>query len=852
MAVLLDYIWQSTFCLLFFFGIYFLFLRNEKAFSLTRVYILLTPVLALSFPLISIPVGFDKPDISLEQTQLFRAFSAQETPEKIAATFGLPEVTIESTKLPFLWEIKDYLFLIYLIIVLLLFFRLFWNFIQLRMVREKGWYQTRYNLQHKYYLIPTFGLTPIFSFFDKLFWDETQELKTEEKEQIIKHEIEHIKQGHSYDVLYYQVLTILFWFNPAIHLMRAALVDIHEYLADENVIKNSANKDGYAKLIVKIAFKGMDLPIGNYFIRSTTLKRLLMLKNPKKINWVKLFMVIPMTLILMGLISMKAETGQNLLQQNFNIEEIKRKLIASQDSLEIGIKVKKINTPIHYEHIGTLEDEKLKAQIGQLEYVFSNIKSDEDYIKVRGLIESLRNSSVFSKDYGDLKRSSDDLDESAKPEIGMESWFRKIREQVKLPENEDNLGLLGGNLVLEFVVNTEGQIENPMISRSLGGGIDQQVLDLLKDSELGKWIPATKNAEKVAMVQTVFIQFSEQRQKSDAHKFFKDTTPLLENEEPKVKSEQVIFDVVENAPEFKGGIQGWQNYVSQNLQFPEAALANNIEGVVYVAFVVSKDGKVVNPEILRGIGHGADEEALRLISDSPKWTPGMQRGQAVNVRMRLPIRFKLDEKQLNQKLLNSNTAEKIRLSDPVPSEKFNLHLKKNLKYPSEVMEASISGTVVTILKLGKDGSVKNFEVVESPSEELKNEVIRVLETNKHTWSVDPGKDEYLVTLPITFIIAKEEPSSNRYEGMKNEVVVTGYRASKPKQPQLNLTPIDKKAEPIFILNGKVISSKENISDLVSPDQIESLEIFKDKKAQKMTSEFDMLKNNAVIVIETKK
>ena len=112
MAFLIDYIWQSTFCLLFFYGIYWVFLRNEKVFGFTRVYILITPILALLFPILRIPVSFNKPDISLEQSQLFRALTIEQVPEDVAGFYGLPEVTVQSTKLPMLLEFKDY-FLIF-------------------------------------------------------------------------------------------------------------------------------------------------------------------------------------------------------------------------------------------------------------------------------------------------------------------------------------------------------------------------------------------------------------------------------------------------------------------------------------------------------------------------------------------------------------------------------------------------------------------------------------------------------------------------------------------------------------------------------------------------------------------
>ncbi|MEX2594265.1 MAG: M56 family metallopeptidase [Anditalea sp.] len=184
------------------------------------------------------------------------------------------------------------------------------------MLLRKGWYQTTYKLRDNYFLVPTFGMAPVFSFFDKLFWDETQNLRTDEKDHIFKHEIEHIRQGHSWDVLYYRILGILFWFNPAIHLMRSALVDTHEYLADAHVLRRTDNKESYRKLIVKIAFKGLDLPIGNYFIRSTTLKRIMMMKKSSKTNWFKLVMVLPLTAMLLGLVSLKTMPDSNFLNES--------------------------------------------------------------------------------------------------------------------------------------------------------------------------------------------------------------------------------------------------------------------------------------------------------------------------------------------------------------------------------------------------------------------------------------------------------------------------------------------------------------------------------------------------------
>ncbi len=110
---------------------------------------------------------------------------------------------------------------------------------------------------------------------------------------------------------------------------------------------------------------------------------------------------------------------------------------------------------------------------------------------------------------------------------------------------------------------------------------------------------------------------------------------------PVVEKADEIFDVVENAPNPPGGMEGWNKYLSNNLKYPTQARRMGIEGTVYVVFVVNTDGSIQDVEILRGIGGGCDEEALRVVKNAPKWEPGKQRGRPVRVRMRLPIRFKL-------------------------------------------------------------------------------------------------------------------------------------------------------------------------------------------------------------------
>jgi TonB family protein len=104
-----------------------------------------------------------------------------------------------------------------------------------------------------------------------------------------------------------------------------------------------------------------------------------------------------------------------------------------------------------------------------------------------------------------------------------------------------------------------------------------------------------------------------------------------------------IFTVVENMPQFPGGEDARVKYMAKNLLYPESAIKNQTEGTVYVSFVVEKDGSVNEVKILRGVGGEIDSEAFRVVKNMPKWSPGLQNGQAVRVQFTLPVKFKLSD-----------------------------------------------------------------------------------------------------------------------------------------------------------------------------------------------------------------
>lgn len=101
----------------------------------------------------------------------------------------------------------------------------------------------------------------------------------------------------------------------------------------------------------------------------------------------------------------------------------------------------------------------------------------------------------------------------------------------------------------------------------------------------------------------------------------------------------VVISLNEIQPEFPGGADALMEFLARNIKYPVYARENNIQGTVYVTYVVEPDGKVTNVKVIQGIGGGCDEEAIRVVSIMPQWKPGMQLNKPVRVQFTLPIRF---------------------------------------------------------------------------------------------------------------------------------------------------------------------------------------------------------------------
>jgi TonB family protein len=238
----------------------------------------------------------------------------------------------------------------------------------------------------------------------------------------------------------------------------------------------------------------------------------------------------------------------------------------------------------------------------------------------------------------------------------------------------------------------------------------------------------------------------------------------------------VVYEVVEIQPSPEGGMAGWNKYLSENLRYPPNAQRKGIEGTVIVAFVVNTDGTTTDIEILRSVGGGCDEEVIRIVQGSPKWTPGMQRGTPVRTRMRLPLRFMLGgtdtsrgstEVSLNAVPLSPATdgqdssQEGVALFfdvvDTPPSpvgglEAWNRHLSENLTYPMSARMKGIQGTVLVSFIVNTDGTIEEIELVQGIGGGCDEEAIRIIKSSP-AWTPGIIKGKAVRTrmkIPLSF------------------------------------------------------------------------------------------------------
>jgi TonB family protein len=216
---------------------------------------------------------------------------------------------------------------------------------------------------------------------------------------------------------------------------------------------------------------------------------------------------------------------------------------------------------------------------------------------------------------------------------GEEAMMKYVAENIKYPQAAKDKNI-SGRVFVSFVIEKDGSVSNVKVVRGIGGGCDEEAARVIK--EMPKWKPGMQKGKPVRVNYMMPIFF-----KLDDGQPAKSVKKEKANNSDMTPDKNGVYQIVEEMPKFPGGEDALMDYVSKNVVYPKEAQEKGISGRVFVGFIVEKDGSVSDVKVLRGIGGGCDEEAVRVISGLPKWKPGKQEGKPVRVSYQMPINFKL-------------------------------------------------------------------------------------------------------------------------------------------------------------------------------------------------------------------
>ena len=232
-----------------------------------------------------------------------------------------------------------------------------------------------------------------------------------------------------------------------------------------------------------------------------------------------------------------------------------------------------------------------------------------------------------------------------------------------------------------------------------------------------------------------------------------------------------IYDVVDQMPEYPGGMEMLMKYVAENVKYPEAAKEKNISGRVFVQFVIEKDGSVNEVKVLNSIGGGCDEEAVRVVKAMPNWKPGIKDGKPVRVRYNMPFNFKLDDAQPTKtdKKSVKNDKKDVKADEngvytvpetmpeyPGGVEAMIAYFSENLTVPEKYTTGEFEYKLFVQFVVTEDGSVADVDLLKAmdSKQDLNDEAIRVVKSMPK-WkpgTVDGKPVKVSYTLPIVYRI----------------------------------------------------------------------------------------------------
>lgn len=236
---------------------------------------------------------------------------------------------------------------------------------------------------------------------------------------------------------------------------------------------------------------------------------------------------------------------------------------------------------------------------------------------------------------------------------GLDAQQHFIADGLKYPVEAQTKGIQG-RVTVRYIVKSTGEISNVEVIRGVDPLLDNEAIRVVKT--MPKWEPGKQGGKAVDVYYTLPIVF----QLSGRGKVKPGGEPnemiavgyraapekkveLASLKEGSPSDKMNPFVTVEQMPAFPGGESAMHEFIKNDLKYPEEAQKNGIQGRVTVRFIVKSTGDISDVSVIRGIEPSMDKEAARMVSSMPKWTPGKQNGQAVDVYYTLPIVYRLNK-----------------------------------------------------------------------------------------------------------------------------------------------------------------------------------------------------------------
>lgn len=764
---MLQYILECIAFQLLFLIIYDLFLKRETFLQWNRLYLIGTYILSMVLPWVK---------IEAMKAAVPKAF--QEYPEFL---WGMNDaaVVLAAEQTGFLHISWEYMLLFGGMFIAALFFA--FKLYQIYALKQQG--EVHYFKDFTRIVISNSAIA--FSFFRSIFLGD--KVLAKEHQNILNHELVHIKQRHTYDLLFFELMRIVAWFNPLVYVYQSRVSELHEFIADAQVAKTN-RKEQYELLLSEV-FQTQNISFINQFFKSSLIKkRIVMLQKTKsKQIWkLKYLLLVPMVL------GMLAYTSCNL---NKSSEQDAIKMIVDDiDKMSKNEEEELFNILKAFSDNGGDWEYILKDANSSIIY---NSSSNDSYIKFDGHDEKIKatmiiqggsvgKGSVVFEDANGVTVPFAAVDEvpifvgceneTDKRVCFQENMQNHIRNNFRYPKEAQEKGIQGRVSIL-LTIDKEGNVTN-IRKRGPDALLEVEADRIMKT--LPKMKPGKHNGEEVSVLYSIPINF---RLETD------EIVSVVKNYDNGI---DVPFAVIDEVPVFPGCENEAdpracfntmiQKHISKNFRYPQEAQEKGIQGRVSVMFTIDEQGNVTNIR-KRGPDALLEEEVDRIISRLPTMQPGKQKGVAVRVPFSIPITFKLEQSNfsnfsnkivaeesegLTNNLFNGIYEGVIPFSkvDEAPifpdcenssntascfQESIRKHIRKHFNYPKEAQEKGIQGRVAVLFIIAKDGSIKGVKT-KGPDKTLEVEAARIIARlpkmmpAKHKGAVS----EVAFSVPITF------------------------------------------------------------------------------------------------------